>query len=82
MDVDMKQLEKSALDTYAVAGLLGCLIRAVHDKGQDSATEPVGEALCWQLEKSLQIAYEILDRTSLVFLESVEMLECEKKDKK
>lgn len=75
MNVDLKQLEKSALDTYAVAGLLGCLIKALRDEGHDSATEPVGNALCWQLKESLQIGYDILEKTSQVFLESVEMLE-------
>lgn len=75
MNVDLKELEKSALDTYAVAGLLGCLIKALRDEGHDSATEPVGNVLCWQLKESLQIGYDILEKTSQVFLESVEMLE-------
>ena len=75
MRVNLQELEKAAMDTYAVAGLLGCLIMAVRDKGQDSATEPAGEVLCWQLKESLQIAYDILDRTSTTFISSVEILE-------
>lgn len=75
MKINLQELEKAAMDTYAVAGLLGCLIMAVRDKGQDSATEPAGEVLCWQLKESLQIAYDILERTSLNFMESVEILE-------
>lgn len=79
MNIDLKQLEKSALDTYAVAGLLGCLIKALRDEGHDSATEPVGNVLCWQLKESLQIGYDIQEKTSQVFLESVEMLEWKEK---
>lgn len=72
MIIDLKQLEQSAMDTYSVAGLLGCLIMALRE---DSATEPVGQVLCWQIKESLQIAYNILERTSLNFMESVEILE-------
>lgn len=75
MKVDLKQLEQSAMDTYSVAGLLGCLIMALREEGHDSATEPVGQVLCWQIKESLQIAYNILERTSLNFMESVEILE-------
>lgn len=75
MKINLQELEKAARDTYSVAGLLGCLIKALREEGHDSETEPVGNVLCWQLQESLQIACNILERTSLNFMESVEILE-------
>lgn len=82
MNIDLKQLEKSALDTHAVCGLLACLSLAVRQTEQDSSTARMSEVLCWQIREALDLASDILQNTSQVFLESVDVLERETEDLK
>lgn len=71
-EIDIKQLEKSAYDTYNVCALMGCLVRAIHDQIGDSI-DTEQEKFCWQLKGAIQMAYDILDDATFTFFEVLEI---------
>ena len=69
-EIDIKEVEKSAYDTYNVRALIGCLVRAIHDKTHDNI-ETEEEIFFWQLKGSLEMAYDILDDAAATMFEVV-----------
>lgn len=75
-EINIKELEKSANNTYNTQALLGCLIKAIHDQTHDNI-DTEEELFLWQLKGSLEMAYNALDDSTTTFFEVLEIVDRE-----